>query len=423
VVESSGALILKDVRTGDDGVYSCRAENLLGSINASAKLTVQFGPKLLLSSNRLMVEEQQNVTIACTAAGQPQPSITWTKSVGSLPKGRTAVMNGTLTIYKVKAKDGGTYICKAENILGSATDTVQLMVFSRLRFKVRPPQVLTSALGYTVHLPCLAESDLTPTITWTKDGKSSLPVDSNVLRNGTLVLQNIKKSHEGSYTCRATNALTAIEAKVKINSPVTAASCSVIRKHVSSVSGNYIIDSDGEGGLAPFTVFCNMTDKNGVGVTVISHDSESRTHVQGCEPKSCYSRDIHYTGASLSQLASLTRVSSHCEQFIKYECYASVLRLYETTPYGWWVARDSTKMRYWGGASVSGKCACGMTNSCADLRYGCNCDKNDYVWREDSGLLTDKTHLPVKQLRFGDTGQGSEQGYHTLGKLRCHGKP
>ena len=41
VVESSGALILKDVRPGDDGVYVCRAENLLGHENASAKLTVQ----------------------------------------------------------------------------------------------------------------------------------------------------------------------------------------------------------------------------------------------------------------------------------------------------------------------------------------------------------------------------------------------
>ena len=71
-----------------------------------------------------------------------------------------------------------------------------------------------------------------------------------------------------------------------------------------------------------------MTDKNGVGVTVISHGSESRTHIQGCEPAGCYSRDIHYTGASLSQLASLTRVSSHCEQFIKYECHGSGLWLY-----------------------------------------------------------------------------------------------
>ena len=41
VVESSGALIVRNVKSEDDGVYSCRGENLLGSVNASAKLTVQ----------------------------------------------------------------------------------------------------------------------------------------------------------------------------------------------------------------------------------------------------------------------------------------------------------------------------------------------------------------------------------------------
>ena len=154
-------------------------------------------------------------------------------------------------------------------------------------------------------------------------------------------------------------------------------------------------------------------------MTVISHDSESRTFVSGYENRGSYSRDIRYTGASLSQLASLTRVSSQCEQFIKYECHASVIFRWASA---WWVSRDSAKMTYWGGASPgSGKCACGMANSCADSRYGCNCDKNDFVWREDSGLLTDKTKLPVKQLRFGDTGGSSEQGYHTLGKMKCFG--
>ena len=142
--------------------------------------------------------------------------------------------------------------------------------------------------------------------------------------------------------------------------------------------------------------------------------------MRGYEAPGSYSRDIHYSGASLSQLASLTRVSSHCEQFIKYECYNSAMFGYGV--YAWRVSRDSSKMTYWGGASPgSGKCACGMTNSCANPSYGCNCDKNDYVWREDSGLLTDKTHLPVKQLRFGDTDSGSEQGYHALGKLKCYG--
>ena len=193
---------------------------------------------------------------------------------------------------------------------------------------------------------------------------------------------------------------------------------SVIRRYVSSVSGNYVIDPDGAGSLVPFTVYCDMSDRNGVGVTVISHDSESRTHVQGYEAAGSYSRDIHYTGASLSQLASLTRVSSHCEQFLKYECYHS----YISSGHAFWVSRDSSKITYWGGASPdSGKCACGMTNSCADSSRACNCDANDLVWREDSGLLTDKTHLPVKQLRFGDKGDYGEQGYHTLGKLKCFG--
>ena len=41
MIESSGALVVKDVRTGDEGDYSCRAENLLGSVHATAKLTVQ----------------------------------------------------------------------------------------------------------------------------------------------------------------------------------------------------------------------------------------------------------------------------------------------------------------------------------------------------------------------------------------------
>ena len=134
----------------------------------------------------------------------------------------------------------------------------------------------------------------------------------------------------------------------------------MIRKYVSSSSGNYLIDPDSAGSLAPFTAYCDMSDKNGVGVTVISHDSENRTLVDGYDGKGNYSRSIHYSGASLSQLASLTDVSLHCEQFIKYECYGSML-FYSFN--GWWVSRDSSKMLYWGGASPgSNKCACGMTN-------------------------------------------------------------
>ena len=145
---------------------------------------------------------------------------------------------------------------------------------------------------------------------------------------------------------------------------------------------------------------------------------EGKLHVYVIRQRRILPRDIHYTGTNLSQLASLTSVSSRCEQFSKYGCSDSVLlwRYYSINPYGWWESRDSTKMTYWGGASINGKCACGMSKSCADPRCGCNFDKNDRVWRDKSGLLTDKTKLTVKQLRFGDAGGGGQQGYYTLGK-------
>ncbi|XP_028393218.1 neurexin-4-like [Dendronephthya gigantea] len=162
-----------------------------------------------------------------------------------------------------------------------------------------------------------------------------------------------------------------------------------------------------------------MTSKNGVGVTEIGHDSESAKRVKGCQPPGCFKTKIQYD-ISMEQIVAIIKQSKNCEQFIKYECYHSVLRYGSPREYyGWWVSRQGSKMNYWGGAAVnSGKCACGMTNSCAG-GGNCNCDKNDKTWREDSGYLTDKNTLPVTELRFGDNYSSYEKGYHTLGKLRC----
>ena len=123
-------------------------------------------------------------------------------------------------------------------------------------------------------------------------------------------------------------------------------------------SDSYVIDPDGEGGEKPFKVFCDMADKDGVGVTVVSHDSENRTLVDGFQDPGSYSCNVTYQGTSLLQLTSLTASSAHCEQFIMYECYHS--RLFRDG-YGWWVSRDGEEMKYWGGVdSFDYKCACGL---------------------------------------------------------------
>ena len=168
-----------------------------------------------------------------------------------------------------------------------------------------------------------------------------------------------------------------------------------------------------------------MTDKNGVGVTVVGHDSEARTLVDGYEAAGSYVKNITYNATGLTglaQLAGLANVSTHCEQFIKYECHDALLFRDDES---WWVSRHDQRMFYWGGAKTGDnkKCTCGMTspNSCALSSVGCNCDKNDQTWREDSGFLTEKSQLPVIELRFGDTGDPQEKGYHTLGKFKCYG--
>ena len=186
-------------------------------------------------------------------------------------------------------------------------------------------------------------------------------------------------------------------------------------------SGYYMIQPNKD--KPPFTVFCNMTDKNGAGVTTFSHDSEKSAHVNGYESQGQYRKKITYNDLTMKQIVSVINASRYCEQFIKWYCKGAGLYLVYSSPDSWWVSRQGYKMDYWGGAIPgSMKCACGMDGTCVDPTRTCNCDgAQGNKWEEDSGLLVQKEYLPVSELGFGDTGSASEEGYHTLGKLLCWG--
>ncbi|XP_019644088.1 PREDICTED: contactin-associated protein-like 2 [Branchiostoma belcheri] len=178
----------------------------------------------------------------------------------------------------------------------------------------------------------------------------------------------------------------------------------------------YMIDPDGPGrGVLPMVVQCDLQGETPI--TLISHDSEARTHVKGFKGAGSYSKDVTYWN-SMEQVRAVVDQSSSCKQHIKYECYGSVI-WDGSTPYAWWVTWDGRQADYWGGASPgSGKCACGQTGACSG---SCYCDANENTWREDSGFLSHKNDLPVTQLRFGDTDDApSEAGFYALGKLICY---
>ena len=364
------------------------------------------------------------MTLVCKATGQPMPTVSWRKAFGNLPKEKIAVIDGNVSIVNVTKADGGTYACSAKNLLGEDSAVALVAVIDRLTFTLTPPiKFVASELG-DLMLNCQAQGSIE--ISWKRTNKN-LPQNHVIFPNGTLYLKRVTTNDAGTYTCAAKNYQRKIKTSSTVQVPikVQGASCSSIKSgHSGSSSGNYIIDPDGKGGAAPFSVYCDMTDKGGVGVTVISHDSERRTYVAnipGCEyyNPGCYRKDVTYSRVNIAQLAALTRFSQNCEQFIKFECHNDVAFVQESV--AWWVSRDGRKMNYWGGAGGSANmCACGVKNSCSSGKK-CNCYGGGSGWREDSGLLTDKSSLPVSQIRLTDLNDQGEEGYHTLGKLKCYG--
>lgn len=65
-----------------------------------------------------------------------------------------------------------------------------------------------------------------------------------------------------------------------------------------------------------------------------------------------------------------------------------------------------------------------FAGSCKGNEPRCNCDAGlDQERISDAGFLRHKQHLPVLELRFGDTGSlyDTKRGWHSLGPLICAG--
>ncbi|XP_065089213.1 neurexin-4 isoform X1 [Ochlerotatus camptorhynchus] len=187
------------------------------------------------------------------------------------------------------------------------------------------------------------------------------------------------------------------------------------------------IDVDGSGPLAPFPVTCEFYSDGRV-ITVLSHSSEHTTRVDGFSEPGSFEQNIIYE-ADLPQIEALLNRSQSCWQRLNYACRSS--RLFNSPseaenfrPYSWWVSRHNQPMDYWAGALPgSRKCECGILGTCVDPTKWCNCDANSLEWQEDGGEIREKEYLPVKALRFGDTGTPVDEklGRYTLGPLKCEG--
>ncbi|XP_032223292.2 roundabout homolog 2-like [Nematostella vectensis] len=332
VVHSNGTLALTQLRSGDEGLYACVAKNVLGKARAFASVGVLVPIQMAHKPEDQVVQDNSTVMLNCQATGFPDPNYTWYRNNQVLTT--LTSDNGSFIITKATADDSGVYVCAAKNMLNEVRATAKLIVARLLSFTLTPPAVLQAHAGAKVLLNCQADSGLlVPRIKWLRAGKH---VTDGVHSNGSLEVNVTSLADEGTYACVAEN-----DVGAKINSScevkVYFRTCSELKLSGAVVSGQYLLDPDGPGGVPSFNATCNMRDVDGV--TVLGHDTERRTLVQGYLYPGSYFKRVNYSGLTTHQLEALTQASRQCKQFIKYECLRSVL-LWNGHPYGWWVSRD-----------------------------------------------------------------------------------
>ncbi|XP_053565790.1 peroxidasin homolog [Bombina bombina] len=114
-ITSSGGLYIQNVTFSEQGSYYCHATNSEGALQASAMIIVQDRLKFSVSPSIQTVIEGQKAEFSCSAHGQPEALITWTKAGGLLPKDERhrALPTGKLEILNTELQDAGSYECHA----------------------------------------------------------------------------------------------------------------------------------------------------------------------------------------------------------------------------------------------------------------------------------------------------------------------
>ena len=133
------------------------------------------------------------------------------------------------------------------------------------------------------------------------------------------------------------------------------------------------------------------------------------TEVQGFETAGEYTVRLEYS-TDMDSMLALAEVSTHCFQYISWECKAATIWSITTPGLAmvFWENRQGERQYYFGGAQRgSDMCACGEEGTCAHADARCNCDANDNVMRRDEGYLTDARDIPITAFFAGDTGAKS----------------
>ncbi|XP_050565252.1 LOW QUALITY PROTEIN: obscurin [Cygnus atratus] len=256
-------LTIYDLSLEDSGQYICRAKNTIGEAFAAVSIKVgeettvtESAPYFIQKPSSIKVTLGEDAMFKCKVQGSPPLSVNWEKDGRHLRNradaGRFQIESSgesnALTIQCARLGDSGTYTCRAENPIGSASASAALVVetqgssnpgssshfdtscgktasllshLQKRREEIRKtdgpatqPSVRTRTCSVTegkhAKLSCYVTGEPKPEIVWKKDNEVISEGRRHVIyeddqENFVLKILFCKQVDNGLYTCTASN--------------------------------------------------------------------------------------------------------------------------------------------------------------------------------------------------------------------------
>ncbi|XP_068733617.1 neural cell adhesion molecule 1-like isoform X3 [Montipora capricornis] len=196
---------IHDLKADDAGYYCCEIRPSPPSDTKydHVELFVDGPPNITGISANQTVNEGNDLTLNCTAVGNPVPNITWTRLLDN----RVV----TMPLTNITRQHEGGYRCTANNSIGKpvSKDVFITVHYPAYIEKVSPPSPHESWIAQNVTFVCKANGVPTPTIIWKRPNGAEIKRvvgNENVLR---LLMQ--KDGDFGSYLCEADNTVGSVD--------------------------------------------------------------------------------------------------------------------------------------------------------------------------------------------------------------------
>ncbi|KAM9356375.1 LOW QUALITY PROTEIN: papilin-like [Pholidichthys leucotaenia] len=236
--QPNGSLLVGPLTKSDSGWFLCVATQDRERDHRYIYLSVTEGPSQPIPTSlpkdgpfpRFSIERSgasfmemragQTARLPCTIippSAQQFVNIQWTKDGQALSDSRlTHHPDGTLIIGPLRSDDSGVYTCTASSQQQLEQRQLQLRVQADLRITTAPNNIEVSE-GSTALLPCVVSGD-NVSIGWSRNGVPVRPDGRNVLTSsdGSLIINSVKPSDEGTYTCNAYTGIYSVSATAEV---------------------------------------------------------------------------------------------------------------------------------------------------------------------------------------------------------------